>query len=273
MNIFSETDYKLILRERVQETRRTRPAMTLRSLSSRIPIQYTYLSRALRSDSIHLNEDHLFSLCRMLGFLTEETEYVLLLRALGLSQDSARRSFLQNRISRIRRSKEMSAKLKEFQSSQLNQDVNYLFDPLAVLVHASLFNREICSHPRRLVSLLGITPERLQQILKALCECQFIEMSPTGEVTKINERQIHYGTDHPLMRVHQNLLKSQAVTRLVQTDEKDKYSILSTFCSDEDTFRKLQERFKAFLKEAETLVGKSRSTGTYQLSFDLFKWL
>lgn len=273
MNVFEVNDYKKALRERTREIRKRRPKMTMRYLASKIPIQYTYLSKALSQPAVHLNEDDLFSLCRMLEFLSEETEYLCLLRAVETSHEPIRRSHLKNKAERIRRSQELAASMQQFQSSQLNQDMSYLFDPMAIVVHVSLFNKDYAAHPKRLCSLLGISASRLQRILKNLSQAQFIELSETGEIVSVLKGQIHYGTDHPLMRAHQGLLKSQSAARVQQAEESDKYSIISTFVTDEPTFKKLQDRLKAFLKEAETLVRESRPEGTFQLNLDLFRWL
>src|SRR5690242_6940973 len=139
MDVFSEVNYKKILKARVKDLANTGKKINLQILSKKIPVQNTYLSRSFNDEKTHLNEDHLFRACQILEFLPDETDYIFLLRAYDLAQEPARKIFLQGKISRIRNAKDRAAAVQDFGSRQLSQEMAYLFDPHCILVHVSLF--------------------------------------------------------------------------------------------------------------------------------------
>jgi hypothetical protein len=273
VDVYSGEDYKALLRQRVKELGKLRPGFTLKRLAARIPVQYTFLSRSLNDGKTHLNDDHFYSACRVLEFFPEEIDYLSLLRAHALAQDPARKAYLRDRLNRIRRSQKISASVQDFRGSELMHEMGYLFDPLCVLVHVSLYIPEYLANPRALCSVLGIEPKRLQEILGKLQQLSFIECSETGKVERVLQGRIHYGTDHPLMRAHQNLLRGMSAQQLVRVPEEKKKSFMVTFSADEESFRKISARFDDFLKEIEGIVRDAPSRKTWQMNFDLFQWL
>lgn len=273
MNLFQASCYKAHLRDRIRERRQVNSATTLKYLASKIPIQYTYLSRALRDPKVHLNADDLFTLGRLLGHAPDELDFLLLLRAIDVSENPLRRAHLEARRDDIRRSRDLAATPQPLDATRLGSDGEYLLDPTALLVHVSLFIREYAENPRRLCAPLGLTPAGLDRILRKLAAGGFVDLGTGGTVEAIRRGRIHFGVDHPLTRAHQALCKTAIQARLVHTEEKDKRSFLTTFAADEETFQKLQERFSKFLSEAEQLVASSRPKATYQMAFDLFRWV
>jgi hypothetical protein len=273
VSIYEETDYKATLREKIREARSARKGLTMKRLADKIPVQYTYLSKALRDPKTHLNEDHLFALCRMLQMLPEEIDFVFLLRSFAIAQDPTRKAFIQNKINHFRRKRELRAEPREFHSTQLSEEMGYLFDPLCILVHVSLFIEEIAQNPRRLCGPLGVSPDQLAHILKKLHRINFIELDHNGNVARPLKDQIHYGPDHPLMRVHQALLRHFSAAQLLKTPEHQKHSIMTTFAAEPEVFKAIQKRFQVFLREVESQVIRSRAKHTFQLNFDLFQWL
>lgn len=273
MDIYAEHDYKIILRSRVKEMARTKRSLTLQAIARQIPVQNTYLSKALRDPKTHLNEDHLFRICKILDFFPREIDYVQLLRAQALTSDSTRRAYLEAKINRMRQASQRRAEFKELDTRDLIQEINYLFNPLCMLVHVALFIEEYRINPRRLCSPLGLTPASLKQILETLQLLNFIRLESDGTtVLEVLQNQIHYGVNHPLMRTHQHLLRSKILAHLSQVSEVDKHCYMGTFAADEETFLKLRQLFRQFLKEAEPLIAKAPSKAIYQFSFDLFKW-
>ncbi|MEQ1877818.1 MAG: DUF4423 domain-containing protein [Bdellovibrionia bacterium] len=273
MDLYTEDNYKIVLKKRVKDLARTKKSFTLTKVAKLIPIQNTYLSRVLNDEKTHLNEDHLFKMCKLLEFFPQEIDYLFLLRSRALATDASRAGFLDSKINRIRQESQRSASFQEFGSHRLNQEMAYLFDPLCTLVHVALFIDEHRTNPRKLGSQLGITQARLKQILAKLRDVGFIELESDFEVKAVNQNQVHYGTDHPLMRTHQSLLRSKGAAQLNNTPEDEKHCFMGTFSADPETFAQIKSRFQAFLKEAEALVTKAPSKSVYQMNFDLFKWV
>jgi uncharacterized protein (TIGR02147 family) len=274
MDLYNETDYKQVLREKIRECRQQDRRLNLKQMARKIPIQYTYLSKALNDEKTHLNEDHLFSLCHQLGLHPEEIEYVYLLRSLSITSSPARRDHLQAKRLRIRRSRKLNASIQGFDQSNLLKEIDYLLDAVSVVVHVSLDIPDIAKDPRRLCMALGIGPKRLQATLIKLSQLGLLELSENGNVVKVNKGHIHYAKDHPLMRSHQSLLKALCASRLLTLEESGKQSFMATFSADAESLKKIEAAFERFIEQVEKIaVTTSRREHTYQLNFDLFRWI
>lgn len=274
MEILDYDDYKTALKEAVKSNRRSRKSLTLRYLAEQLPIQYTYLSKALNDSKTHLNEDHLFRASRILGLLPDETEYLLTLRAQALASSSERKEYLQSKIDQLKRGRHLQAENQVWSSNALKHQMEYLFNPLAVLVKVALPIKEVQRNPKILCQKLGITVHELRQTLAILEANGYLELKSDGiTIQAIKKGQVHFGKDHPLMRVHQNLIRTAINDTLLKTSEEDKHSFLATFTADRKTYEKIREEFERFLKKVQALVGDSRHENVFQLSFDLFKWL
>ncbi len=274
MDIFEFTQYKDAVRARVKEVRSARKHLTLQKIASLIPIQNTYLSKALNDDRTHLNEDHLFSLCRILELSSEETDYVCLLRAHSVAGDPARREFLAAKIERQRRERKLDAELRDFSSATAGKEMRFLFDPMATVVYAALSIPAVRRDPRSLCGALGLQVGALKEILRNLAALDFIVLGRDAlQVVEVTGKHIHFGRDHPMMRIHQGLFKTLVNSQLARCEESDKHSVLATFTADTEAFEKIRAEFQAFLKRVEQITRKSSDDHAFQLSFDLFKWL
>src|SRR5579871_1206910 len=113
-DLFSEDDYKKAIRARIKDRASLRRPLTLKKVAERISIQYTYLSKALNDEKTHLSEDHLFAIGKLVDWMPEETDYVLLLRALAVASNPERKEDLRLKIARIRKARRLRADLREF---------------------------------------------------------------------------------------------------------------------------------------------------------------
>ncbi|OFZ21999.1 MAG: hypothetical protein A2X94_16210 [Bdellovibrionales bacterium GWB1_55_8] len=274
MDVYQHDNYRDIIRARIKELAATRKHFSLKMLAAKIPVQYTYFSKALNDPKTHLNEDHLFTVSRLLELLPEESEYLFLLRSLATSHDPLRQKHLRAKIDHVRRAKALSADVQTFQSSRLNLEMAYLFDPYCPIVHASLHIPEYQNHPRRLCALLGISPAKLKEILRKLSELGFIELEEDREhLGRVLQSKIHYSTDHPLMRANQAILRQLSASRVHSCPEEEKHSFMVTFSADAATFAGVKALYQDFIRQVEKLAAQSQSRQTFQLNFDLFKWL
>ncbi len=273
MDLHGEMDYKGALKNRIKERNALGKPITLKQLAERIPVQYTYLSRVLKGDEKHLSDDHLFTLCGLLEFSPEEIDYLILLRAEITTTQTARKKYLQARLAHLREEKKLKASMKTFDGQAFYKDAESLFEPLCVVVHISLGIEEYRKNPHRLCASLGITRGHLMEILRKLRDVDSIEMEKDGAVVKVNRAHFHYSPQHPLMRAHQNFLRTLSLSHLSRTDEEDRDSFMVTFSASPSTFHSIKESFRKFLQGIEKNVVASKNTNTYQMNFDLFKWL
>ena len=188
-------------------------------MAQTLRIQYTYLSRVLRNDGMHLGEDPLYALCEHLELFPEEMEYVVTLRAWESAAHRGRRAYLGERLSRMRQARKLNASVQEFSGRELYQEMGYLFDPFTVLLHVGLAIAKFRENPYQLCPVLGLSRAQIEQSLRKLSQLGFIDLSPEGRVAEVRQGAFHYGDDHPLMRVHQNLLRTLSSMQLLRVPE------------------------------------------------------
>ncbi len=273
MNLYSEQDYKKAIRERMKELNALGKPVTLKSLAEKIPVQYTYLSRALAGEDKHLGDDHLFTLCKLLKFSPDEIEYLMLLRAEATTDNLNRKKHLQTRIAHIKETKNLKANLRGMEGYASFNEIDYLFEPLCIVVHVSLGIEEFRKTPHRLASVLGITRNRLREVLRKLRDIGFIEMNSEEQITQVTRAHMHYTPDHPLMRAQQNLLRTSSLSYLSKADEEDRHSFMVTFSADPNAFHQIKENFQKYIQEVEKTVVAASNKSTYQMMFDVFKWV
>lgn len=273
MKLFDQDDYREIIRTRVRDLSRQRRSFTLKKVAQAVPMQYTYLSRALNRDDTHLSEDQLYSVCQQLDFFTDELEYVFALRAHAVARHAGRRAHILKTIEKIRRSQDIQAPQEETRSGVGAREAQFLLSPLAWLVYFSLAIAEYRSNPRKLCSLYGLSELKLQEILRNLAEQTLIETDASPwKVTRVLKNHFHYSPTHPLIRIHQHLLKDFAGHHLQKILEDEKTSFMATFNADPKALELIQRKFREFIREVEKIAVQAPSKKTYQLVFDLFAW-
>ncbi len=275
-NPYSYTDYKLLLKERLSDLRKSKPYLSWRGIAEKIPMQATYLSKALSNGKAHLSEDDLYCLCNHLEFGLDDLEYVLLLRAEATARDKGRREFLAKKIQDIRKNRVISADYVESQAQSMNHEMNYLLDPVTVIIHCSLHISKFKSNPTVLCALLGISQSKLSKSLEILRDCQYITLGKGKfEVESLQNKSPHFGRQHPLTRIHQAAMKSNLMSRLNQTSEDSKESFFATFTMDEKGFQLVKGAFEEFLRKTREIAKPARHDRlykVYQLNFDLLEW-
>ena len=253
-------------------------SFSLKRIAEMIPVQYTYLSKVLSQEGADLNEDHLFSVCKILGFRHEETEFITNLRAWSLAQDLDRKKFLYGKLESQRKLKKLNAEHESMDQTKLNNEFGYLLNPLCVVVHIAMTSQILRKNPSILCSRLGLSQKQLKEILKVLAINDLIDLSEDGLTVKaVKKMQLHLGRNHPLMRVHQNLLKTAILHRLNQTGEEEKHSFMATFTLDAKSFSEIKDEFQTFLKKVEGIATRSQRPAdhqeVYNLNFDFFRWI
>src|SRR6185437_7961522 len=93
--------------------------------------------------------------------------------------------------------------------------------------------------PTLLCPVLGFDLACLKRLLETLDRNGYIELgSEPFEIKAVHPIQMHFRRKHPMMRIHQSLLKSKLISRLGQTAEDKKESFFVTMAMDEEGFAK-----------------------------------
>lgn len=271
-NTYHFQNYRSLIRERVKEMRIKDHRFSLRYFAQRIPVQYTYLSKVLNTGKSHLNEDHLHKLGVLLDFNEEELEFMLLLRSRDVTSEHARKEYLTKKIESIVEKRTVSAQYRKM-SLEVNNEISYLLNPHAVIVHMALDIEEYRKSPARIGSLLGISNAMLTEILKTLEKNKFIVTGDSCfDIKAVNSQKIHFGREHSLMRTHQALQRTAHEARLISTAEEDKESFNATFTMDSNGLAEAKKLTKKFISDMQKIAANSRSRNVFQLSLSLLKW-
>lgn len=241
--IFDHADYKLILKEKIKDLKKTKSKFSLKYLANSLDIQYTFLSKVLNSDSHHLSEDQVFKAGHSLEFIDDEIEYLLLLRSHQATQSKNRKNYLFQKISTIQKRHGLSLNTAEPTSNQMAHDMRYLMDYQALVIHAALSIKSIQKNPFVLASHMGLDLSRLKEILVLLDQMGRIEYdSKTNEIKKLIHTRMHFGKDHPLTRMHQLIMKTALNQLSFNKSETKKENFFITFTTDPEGFEKIKKQ-------------------------------
>ncbi|MBO9666199.1 MAG: DUF4423 domain-containing protein [Bdellovibrio sp.] len=275
MNIFEATDYKKALKEKLHFLNSTRSSrkLTVRGMAEKVGIQHTYISRVFNNDGIHFSEDHLFELGHLLELSREEIEFLILLRAFESSTSKLRKDHLKKKIETIRQDYKISAKQTGSRMDSISSDMHHLLDPFSVVTLAAFSVPEFAQKPKLLCNVLGFSQVKLKEVINKLKLQGYIDFDAESfTVTNLQVPHIHYSVDHPLMRAHQQLMRTLCSAHLMKIDESDKRSFMVTFGADAKAIAEIRRKFSSFLSEIEPLVIKAKTEKVYQLNFDVFEW-
>jgi hypothetical protein len=197
------------------------------------------------------------------------------LRSHATSQIAKRREALFEKIDSIRKKHLASADQVEWDPQRLQDEVAFLFSPLSSVVRVALFIKEYEKNPRALCSPLGISVSMLKEVLQILHSSEYIVLADDDpfKILEVKNRFPHFGREHPLTRAHQAISKTALLSRLSQTSEEEKESLLFTFTMDDAGFKKVRDEFKAFVAQVQKVATASKHKNLYQMSFDFVKWL
>lgn len=267
--IYSYSDYKTFIKDRIKFLKTKKPYLSLRYLSDKLEIQYTFLSKVLNSENNHLSEDHLFKASEILELLPDEMEFLLLLRSHQATNSSSRKAFLEKKISVIQKNNILSVDRMKSSNSYFADEMNYLMEHFATVVHVALGIKNIRNDPLKLTHYLKIDQTKLKSILDLLDRLGLIEYSNKNhKVIKTNTMRLHYGKDHPLTRTNQMIMKSHLNQLSFIKSELEKENLFVTFTTDKVGFAKVKNAIHNFIKEVQKISMDNQHNGVYQLNID-----
>lgn len=267
--------YRGLLRERIA-THKKSGGLKLKSLAAKIGVQYTFLSRALKDSKVQLNEDALFNLCKILRFSPQEVDLIFLLRQKENSNLTDRQKFLDKKILQNHKLSQLTDNDYVVQSKSLaSAETRFLLNPLAMVVHIALGIPKYQKDTKWLAHDLKISQDELESILQDLDILGLISLKENSKhkIESVNKDRLHVSAEHPLMRTHQQLLKTEALQRLPRVADSQKISYLATFTISKDSLPKLRAAKDEFVAKIKKVSMDSSPETLYQLSLDVFPWV
>jgi hypothetical protein len=271
--VYNEINYKDVLRAIMERKKENGDPISHKDLAQKIPIQATYLSKFFNDPNSHLKDETLYRLGIVLGLAEQESDHLITLKNFDTAETPERKEFLLRKISSIREQFVGSAEVRTGREQSQGENL-LLLNPRCMIVHIALFIPIYKNNPKLLSSPLNISLSKLLEILDILEQNKLISRGENPyEIIKVEQTQIHYSKEHPLLRVHQDLFRSMISSRVSETAEIDKKSFVATFNMDRDGFDACLKEFQYFIEKIQSHATKAKDEGVYQIAFDFFKWI
>jgi uncharacterized protein (TIGR02147 family) len=271
MNIFSESNYRQILREVVEERKSIDGKFNFQSIGESTRIPKSYISK-VTTEKAHFNCDQLCAICEYLGFNEIQIRYMMLLLELERCTQKKRQDILTHDVGAIRDKALDSTEHIKAKADKLSEQClrDYYIDPMNQIVHICLSIPRYQKEPQRLAADLRLSPTELRLIIERLEALSIIEHS-NGKIRTIL-KSIHLPKSSPAYKPWRNQLKLLCMDRLNRDVRTDDYSFSVTFSATPKTRNKIKSEFLSLLKQVEETVQGADLEETYQMSFDLFSW-
>jgi uncharacterized protein (TIGR02147 family) len=271
-DIYTYGDYKAAIRDKLKETKKIVPTLTMKKVASRMGLQYTYLSALMTKDTQDLSEDQIFEFGQILEVSPDEIEFLVLLRNLRRCQRPTYREFLVKKIENIRAQKKINVPYNRLNVDTLSEQIAFLSQPLCPLVLTSLDIKEFREDPRKLMLKLQLTEREFRKILAILQSNGYLSLAADGlHIDKIHGNRNHFGREHPLTRTAQLLNKQVYLSKLRHTPENEKDSQWFLFTMDMQGFEKVRNLYLEFLRAVQSVSMQAKEENLFYLSFDLMK--
>lgn len=277
MNIYAFDSYREIISTIVEERKKIGKSVTYSALADAIRVQRPYVSKVL-SGMADFNSDQLFMACKFLDLNEEHTNYLLLLLEYERSFYPERKEILENKIKLIKEEKrDTGTKLKERGIKEMDSTdfdksdfADYYIDPDLMLIHIHLCLKKFADSPKNLISILGISENRLENALVKLQKIGLIELKH-GKVNILLE-SVHLPRDSKLISPHQMLMRQRSIQRIQNLEVNNKKVFSVTFTSNEKARKKIEDAFNDFINQVRDISQQGKMSECYQLNFDFFPW-
>ena len=265
MSLFAMTDYRAFIREKINENGKVRGYQA--RLSEAAGVHGSYISRVINSH-VHLTSDQGANLAEFWRLDSEETDYFLDLVLLERSTSSALKTRIQQRLAKVRRSRENLA--RRFSSSHAisseNRGVYYsawYFSAVHILLTIPEF-RTVSKIAARLL----LSPDLVQQVLETLEKMGLTERSNTQWRTL--QTDVHIAEQKMWARIHHSHWRQKSALKIQEMDPAAvHYSGVHTL-SKADAL-KLKNEVIQFLERSRKIITPSPEEKLVFLGCDFFE--
>lgn len=270
MNIYSCDDYKDALQKLLEQKRTSGGRLyTYQKMATAAGIQKAYLSRVLNGDQ-HLSRDQLYDACLYLSIPKQERDFLLLLHAWQRAASRRYREELLEEIKERRRLSDKTEKQVPVTTYDDDEMAEFALDPVMQLVHLFLTVDTYAKDISLIATRLGISAERLLELIRKLESKNFIEFRDGSyHVTRMN---VHLPRESKYYAINRVLVRMKMLERAQALPPDDTYNLAVFFSADPAVYERIRQSFFAFLKDAESLIRDAPSKQVYQMCFDLLPY-
>lgn len=270
MNMFTENDYRTIIRRCIEERKKTEPTYNFQELAKKMRIQKAYLSRVI-SGKAHFSSDQLFLACQFLNFNEEEKEYLFLLLEIAKSGLEDRKKQLMKKIDSFQVKYLVTKKFlseKTFSGSSLDF-IDYYLNPLNQIVHICLSINRFRADLKQIAKELHVPLDKIIFSVHQLEKMGIIEKTKNDQyVNRI--KNLHLPKDSKIYQSWLNQIRFFGLMQSHHISQDNKYNFTAIFSGNSILRKKIQIKLLEFIKEIEPTIKDSRPSGIYQLNLDVF---
>jgi uncharacterized protein (TIGR02147 family) len=269
MTTYDYIDYRKYLKAAVLAKKASSPSINFSRIAEEVGVQRSYLSQVF-GFKCHLNSDQLYVIAKKLGLGEKEIEYLLILLDVEKSQVSARREKLIHLRDSLRNAHFKSENYLDRKTLKIDNGIysQYYTDPYCSLVHMYLLIPNFRNHPSSITEELGLSQEKLDEILQVLLRLKLIEMAK-GKV-KVLVETLHLVEDSFLSKTNATMFRLKAIENQMRGNVESDYFFTASISADAETKNAIKRKFLEFLKEVSKLVDSAPAKKVFHLNFDLF---
>lgn len=268
MKIFEFSDHRTIIRQLVQQQKKSQPDLTFTRLAEVCGVTASFFSQVLSGDQ-EFNSDHLFALGQFFALDSEAIDYLILLNEWSRCSLTDRKRELLGEIEQIQAQhlrvvEYLSVDRVDRWTSPMD---DFLCDPLAPILDAQFTVAENLKNPHRLQKKLGISEEHFAKTIDILQKARIIEPDDHGFRRVVGETMVYkINTAAKFNAIHSRL---KAVEKIFADDPTDLNSTL-IFCANEEFIQKTKARILDFQYQALEQYQETNPEEVYFINVDLF---
>lgn len=265
LDIYSYTDYRQFLEDRLGELKKENPKFSQRYLCRRIGLASNSYLKMIIEGSRNLTDAVFRKLTDALGLTLEETSFFYNLVRFGQAKNTIDR---EEAFKQLRRSRRFS------NIHKLGLDhYDYLTDPLMLALREMINYGDFREDPAWIRSQLTIkaTPKQIRDGLKRLQELglAYRDESNTLHVTNLHTKTAEDLGSTPLRVYHRNILKAAVECMELPVDQRNFHGL--TMSIPEEMYGEILEMYMEFVDRVRSAVdGADNSDHVYHMEMLLF---
>lgn len=273
MMIYQFTDYKAYLREWLNQKKKNNSRVTFYKLAEEIQIQKTTFSKVLNGRA-NLTNDQAYLLALQVCASEEEKDYFYLLIEYAQTSIQKRKKDLEKKIQVLQRERYVTADSLSISDLTFNNDDvqnEYFNNPYIALVHIFLTIPKYQINVKLIAQELNLDLVELQNILKLLEKIRLIS-KVNANYYQVLKEHIQIKDRGNLVRSHQLLTHSIALSRMATLNLKQRYGISVSFSTDTKSIELCRQILIKAVHEISEIALKSKPESVHQLMIDFFPW-
>ncbi len=270
MDFFKYDSYRVLLKDVIEDKKKSFAYITFQKVAEECGIQKTYLSRVM-NDQAELNQDQLYSISHYLKLTIAETQFLSLLLEENRSANILRREWLRKEIKNIRDSQlESSQNLANHVVVPTEKYDDYFKKPIIQILHMSLLIERYRSNISLLQQDFGFSKTQIHEALDFLIQNKVIELI-NGKY-KVLIDFIHLPEKKDISPTNHLLFRLEAIRKMRESREEQNLNLSLCFTADEKVAVEIKRKIIELLKQVHQVIPPAGNENVYQLNIDFIKW-